>query len=189
MAMKFNKISEDAFDNMQLEAGVLLSSFTPSSAVAPSDSDIIAATTGGINVSCVPQYADFGEDVDNCPNNTKELKYLTGYECKMGATILDTTPEAIKLALGAADITASTSKITPRATLAGTDFTDLWWVGDKADGGMVAVKLSNALSTGGFVLKTGKNAKGQVTIELTGHVSLADTSVVPMEFYSTSASA
>lgn len=179
---KFTVIPQDTFTALQLDAGVLLKTFNPSTAAAPSDEDIICATTGGISVSCVPTYSDFGEDVDNCPNNMKELKHLDGWDCKMSTTSLGTSPELIKMALGAADI--SGNKITPRRDLEQTDFSDLWWVGDRADGGMVAVKLMNALSTGGFSLQTSKNGKGQISIEITGHVSLNAQSVVPMEFYS-----
>lgn len=179
---KFTVIPQDTFTALQLDAGVLLKTFNPSTAAAPSDEDIICATTGGISVSCVPTYSDFGEDVDNCPNNMKELKHLDGWDCKMSTTSLGTSPELIKMALGAADI--SGNKITPRRDLEQTDFSDLWWVGDRADGGMVAVKLMNALSTGGFSLQTSKNGKGQISIEITGHVSMSAQSVVPMEFYS-----
>ena len=112
----------------------------------------------------------------------KELKHLDSWACTMGFTSLGTSAEAIRLALGSADV--NESKITPRSGLSQDDFTDLWWVGDRADGGAVAVKLKNALSTGGFVLQTGKNAKGQVTVELTGHVSINAQDEMPMEFYS-----
>lgn len=184
MGGTFSVIPQDTFDELQVDAGVLLNTFNPASP-AVTDSAIITATTGGITVSCVPTYSDWGEDVDNCPNNTKELKHLDGWDCKIATTALGTTPELIKQSLGAADIDgADTSKIVPRANLKGTDFADLWWVGDRADGGMVAVKLINALSTGGFSLKTNKNGKGQLTLELTGHVSINAQNVVPMEFYS-----
>ena len=181
---RFTVIQQSAFDELQLDAGVLLSSFDPANPQI-SDSAIICATTGGINVSCAPTYSDYGEDVDNCPINTKELKILEGWECSISTTCLGTSPALIKRALGAADIDGTdTTKIVPRADLEQTDFADLWWVGDKANGGFVAVKLINALSTGGFVLQTGKRAKGQVSITLTGHVSINAQSVVPMEFYS-----
>lgn len=183
----FTKIPENTFDALQVEAGILLKSFDPSTP-AVTDANIICATTGGINISCVPTYEDFFEDVDNAPVNVKEGKHLTGWECKISTTGLGTSPELIKLALGAADIDGTdTSKIVPRVDLEQTDFSDLWWVGDKADGGFVAVKLLNALSSGGFTLQTGKRAKGQVSIELTGHVSINAQSVVPMEFYSVDA--
>lgn len=177
------KIPQNAFQALQLDAGVLLNTFTPATP-AITDEAIICATTGGIQVSCVPTYSDFAEDVDNAPVNLKEFKHLDGWECKMSTTSLGTSPELIRMALGAADITAATSKITPRRSLAQTDFADLWWVGDRADGGLVAVKLINALSTGGFSLQTTKNGKGQISIELTGHVSINAQDTMPMEFYS-----
>ena len=185
---KFTVIPQSTFDDMQLDAGVLLYTFTLAEPAEPEDEDIICATTGGINVSCVPTYSDMGEDVDNCKNNMKELKHLDGWECKMSFTSIGTSPKSIKLALGASDIdTLNASKITPRKDLKGDDFSDIWWVGDKADGGMVAVCLKNALSSGGFTLQTTKNGKGQVSVELTGHVSLSAQDVMPMEFYSESA--
>lgn len=181
---RFTVIPQSAFDELQLDAGVLLNSFNPASPQI-SDSAIICATTGGINPSCVATYSDFAEDVDNAPVNLMEFKHLDGWDCKIATTALGTSPETIKLALGAADIPGTnTSKIVPRRNLKQSDFRDLWWVGDKANGGFVAIRLMNALSTGGFSLQTGKNAKGQVTLEITGHVSLSAQTVVPMEFYS-----
>ena len=60
----FTAISQDAFDELQMDAGMLLKTFNPASPAAPADADIITATTGGITVECVPTYSDFGEDVD-----------------------------------------------------------------------------------------------------------------------------
>lgn len=179
----YTKIPQNAFEALQLDAGVLLTSFNPAS---PSiqDSQILTATTGGLTIACVPQYSDFAEDVDNAPNNIKEFKHLDGWDCSISTTSLGTSLELLRYTLGAADITAATSKIVPRRDLKQSDFADLWWVGDKADGGFVAVKLINALSTGGFSLKTTKNGKGQISMTLTGHVSIADQDTMPMEFYS-----
>lgn len=176
------KIPQDTFEGLQVDAGVLLTTFNPTTP-AITDEAIVCATTGGITVSCVPTYSDWGEDVDNCPNNTKELKHLDGWECTMSTTGLGTSPANIKLALGAADIDGTT-KIVPRRDLEQTDFSDLWWVGDRADGGLVACKMINALSTGGFSLQTTKNGKGQISLEITGHVSINAQNVMPMEFYS-----
>lgn len=180
----FTVIPQDTFESMQLDAGVVLTSFDPANPAAPDDSDIVCATTGGINVVCQPTYSDLGEDVDNVPNNMKELKHLDGWDCSLAFTSLDTSAEGIRLALGAADVTAASGKIVPRKDLSQDDFSDLWWVGDKADGGIVAVKLKNALSTEGFSLQTTKNGKGQTSCTLTGHVSIESQSVMPMEFYS-----
>lgn len=184
---KFTKIPKSTFDDLQLDAGVLLKNFDPDHPAAPADADIICATTGGITVSCVPEFEDFFADVDNAPNNVKEGKKLTGWTCTLSTTSLGTSPELIQLALGAADV--SGDSVVPRRDLSQNDFSDLWWVGDKADGGMVAVQVLNALSTGGFVLTTTKNGKGTIGLELTGHVSIDDQDTVPMVFYSTNGSA
>ena len=186
MGRMFTVIPQDTFDGLQLEAGVLLTDFDPSDPEVV-DSAIVCATTGGISISAVPEYTDLGEDVDNVPPNMKELKSDPKWTCQITTTGLGTTPEAIRLALGAADITAASGKITPRSKLNQSDFADLWWVGDKADGGFVAVQLLNALSTGGFSLQTTKNGKGQTGIEVTGHVSINAQDVVPMVFYSVDA--
>lgn len=112
----------------------------------------------------------------------KELKHLDGWECSLSTTALGTSVEVIRLALGAADVTGD--KVTPRRDLKQTDFSDLWWVGDRSDGGLVAIKLKNALSSDGFSLQTTKNGKGTIAITLTGHVSINDQDTMPMEFYS-----
>lgn len=181
---RFTVIPENTFDGLQLDAGVLLNTFDPANPAEPDDEDIICATTGGINIACVPTFSDLGEDVDNVPLNMMELKHLDSWECTMSFTALGTSPEAIRMALGCADITAASGKIVPRRDLDQDDFEDIWWVGDKANGGLVAVQLKNALSTGGFTLQTTKNGKGQVTVELTGHVSIEDQDTMPMVFYS-----
>ena len=180
----FTVIPQATFEEMQLDAGVLLTTFNPASP-AVTDSAIICATTGGISASCVPTYSDLGEDVDNCPVNTKELKHLDSWLCTLGFTSLGVSPAQIKMALGAADIDGTdTTKIVPRRDLEQTDFSDVWWVGDRADGGFVAIQLKNALSTDGFALTTTKAGKGQVAVTLTGHVSINAQDVVPMVFYS-----
>lgn len=180
---KFTKISKDTFDELQLDAGILLYNFDPETAADPADEDIICATTGGINPTCVPSYSDMGEDVDNCPAGTMELKKLDSWECKISFTAIKASAEMIHLALGAADVEGN--KITPRSSVKLTDYKDIWWVGDKANGGLVAIKLINALSTDGLSLQTSKNGKGQIACTLMGHVSIENLNVVPMEFYST----
>lgn len=183
---KFTAIPQDTFEGLQLDAGVLLKNFDPAAGTFLNE-DIICATTGGINVTCTAEYSDFAEDVDNAPNNLMEFKHLDGWTCGMSFTSLGTSAASIRLSLGAADIVDG--KVIPRRSVKLTDFSDVWWVGDRADGGMVAIRLMNALSTGGFSLQTTKNGKGQVSMELTGHVSIKDQDTMPMEFYSTGPSA
>ena len=181
---KFTVIPEDTFKRLQMDAGVFLKRFDPANPVAPADEDIVCPTTGGFNITAVPTYSDLGEDVDNCPVNMMELKHLDSWDIKVSFTALDASEETIKLSLGAADVDPATGKISPRRDLKMTDFTDRWWIGDRADGGLVAVHIFNALSTGGFSYQSQKNSKGQLTIEIGGHVSLKAQNVMPIEFYS-----
>ena len=139
--------------------------------------------TGGIQITCQAEYEDLAEDVDNAPNGLMDFMKLSSWTCELSTTALSSSPDVIALALGAADVDGD--KVTPRRTLKSSDFTDLWWVGDKADGGLVACKVENALSSGGFSLQTTKDGKGQFAITISGHVSLAEQSKVPMTFYST----
>ena len=184
MARKFTKISAKAFESMQINAGVVLNKFDPSGTTEIQDADIICATSGGVTAECKPNITDLGDDVDNCQKNTAELMQIEDYDCTLAFTALNVTTDVIKLALGAADV--SDKKVTPRMTLNPTastgDFKDIWWVGDTIDGGFVAVKLMNALSTGGLTLKTTDKGKGNISVTLTGCPRLG-SDVVPMEWY------
>lgn len=184
MARKFTKISAEAFKSMQINAGVVLNKFDPSGTTEIQDADIICATSGGVTAECKPNITDLGDDVDNCQKNTAELMQIEDYDCTLAFTALNVTTDVIKLALGAADV--SEKKVTPRMTLDPTastgDFKDIWWVGDTIDGGFVAVKLMNALSTGGLSLKTTDKGKGNLSITLTGCPRLG-SDTVPMEWY------
>ncbi len=184
----FTRVASDAMDALQLDAGVLLSDFDPSDPyTTPADADIIATTTGGINPTCEPEYSDFGEDVDNVPNNMMEFKHLDGWNCAMSFSSIKFNAENTMWALGAAEQTTLTGstvkKIVPRRNVQIADFKDIWWVGDKANGGAFAVCLKNAISTGGLNIQSTKNGKGTNQMTLTGHVSIDAQDDMPMEFY------
>ena len=179
----YTVIPTDTFDNLQLDAGVLLTTFDPANPAAPASGNIICATTGGITINATPSYSDLGEDVDNCPNNMKELKHLDSWDCSIAFTCLTNSIDGIRRSLGAATVTQNSGKIVPNRDLDQSNFEDIWWVGDLADGGAVAVKLLNALSTEGFSLQTTKNGKGQISVTMTGHVSLSAQTTMPMEIY------
>lgn len=184
--MKYTKIPENTFKNLQLNAGVLLSAFEPSSATA-SDQSILGATSGGVSFEATPSFSDFGEDIDNCPANMKELKRLDSWEVKMSGSFVTVDTALGKKLIGAADVSAE--KITPRNDLKDEDFADIWWVGDYSDkngdtnGGFVAIHLINALSTGGLKIQSNSKGKGTFDFEFTAHYSMSSQDVVPFEMY------
>lgn len=186
---KYTKIPADTFKQLQINAAILLSDFAPASGEFDA-ADQVGATTGGINFTATPTYSDMGDDVDNCPKNTKELKHLDSWEAKCTGTLVTMTTAAAKSLLAAADIgTSDTTKITPRNDLAQADFDDLWIVGDYSDkngpnnGGFIAIHMLNALSTGGFQMQTTDKAKGQFAFEYTAHYSISAQDTVPFELY------
>ena len=187
--MKFRKIPEATFKNIVLNAGVLLKSFTPGTPTIE-DANILGATTGGINFTATPSFTDFGEDIDNCPKNMKELKKLDSWEVKLTGTFITSNTSLIALLMGAGDVgTSDTTKVTPRVDVASADFKDLWFVCDYSDkngennGGFCAIKIINALSTGGFSMQSADKGKAQFSFEFTGHVSMSAQTVVPFEVY------
>jgi hypothetical protein len=184
---RFTVISTDAFDALQVDAGVILTNFDPADPYkTPKSSDILATTSGGVNPVYETEFTDYGEDVDNVPNNMMEFKRLTNQTASISFSSIKFNAENTKWALGAADTELLSNGVTvvkPRRDVLLSDFRDIWWVGDKANGGAYAIKLLNALSTGGLNIQSSKNGKGTNAITVTGHVSIHAQEVMPMMIY------
>lgn len=184
--MKFTQVAPDAFAKLQLNAGVLLTEFDPTSPTLDK-TKIFGATSGGVSFATNPKYVDFGEDIDNVPSNTKQLKRLQSVNPVMSGTFKTADTAVAKALMAAADVEGD--KITPRGTLDDGDFFDLWWVGDYSDktgatkGGFMAILLKDALSTGGFQIQSNDDGKGDFAFEFTGHYDLTNIDVLPFEVY------
>lgn len=190
--MKFTKIPADAFQKLQLNAGVLLTEFDPATGTM-NTKDLLGATTGGVSFEATPTYSDFGEDIDNCPKNVLELKKLESWEVKMSGTFVTIDAKTAKMLVGSGDAGEEgedgVTKITPRNDVALEDFKTVWWVGDYSDenddstGGFVAIELMNSLSTGGFKTQSTDKGKGQFAFEFSGHYSMEKQDEVPYNIY------
>lgn len=185
--MKFTQVAANAFEKLQLNAGVLLTEFNPSTGELDREK-IFGATTGGTSFTASAEYIDFGEDIDNVPANTKELKKLDSITATMSGTFLTVDTDTARRLIGAAD-TLENGKVLPRVDLKNSDFFDVWWVGDYSNvntgenAGFIAIKLINALSTGGFQIQSSDAGKGNFAFEFTGHYTLADITIAPFEIY------
>lgn len=184
--MKFTKIPKTTFDEIQLNAGILLKSFEPSTAEVNVE-DILGATTGGFKFADALTFTDMGDDIDNCPKNMKELKKLESHEVTASGTYITVNAALVASLVAAADV--DETKITPRNDVLSTDFSDLWWVGDysskngETKGGFIAIHMMNTLNTGGFQIQTGDRAKGQFAFEYMAHYSMEKQDEVPYEVY------
>lgn len=194
--MKFTQVATDAFQKLQLNAGVILTSFDPTTPTLDK-SKIFGATSGGVSFATNPEYVDFGEDIDNVPPNTKQLKRLQSVNPVMSGTLKTADTSVAKALMAAADVTAASGKVTPRAQLVDGDFIDdIWWVGDYSDvnadsgsgqsastAGFMAIHMMNVLSTGGLQLQSNDDGKGDFAFELTAHYDIEDIDTLPYEVY------
>lgn len=192
--MRFTQVAANAFSELQLNAGVLLTDFDPTNppTVEEMKPYIFMATSGGASFTAVPEYLDFGDDIDNVPANTKELKVIDYYTATLSGTGKTVNADVINRLVGAADNTTGSgglTTITPRGLLEEDDFSDIWWVGDYSDkngnvnGGYLAIQLIDALNTSGFSLTSNDNGKADFSFEFTAHYSLADVDAVPFNIY------
>lgn len=189
---KYTKIPTNTFKTLQLNAGLLLTTFDPDTATV-TESAIMGATSGGVNFTATPSFTDFGDDIDNCPKNMLELKKLDSWDIKMSGTFVSVDKTLASSLIGPADVTAGQTKkpdkIVPRNDLKADDFRDVWWVGDYSDSntgdsaGFIAVHMMKALSTGGFQIQSTDRAKGTFSFEYTAHFSMSAQDTVPFEVY------
>lgn len=187
--MRYNQIPANTFKELVLNAAVLATDFAPATGEI-GEAGLIGATSGGVSFSASTTYKDFGSDIDNCPKNTMELKRIESIEAKCSGTFVSFNKDIAMRLMAAADTdNLDTTKIVPRNELKTTDFETIWIIGEYSDknsaanGGYVAIKLLNALSTGGLQLQTTDKEKGKFAFEFTGHYTMQDVNKVPYELY------
>lgn len=112
--MKYTQVPVSVFEEIQLNAGILVRGFNSSTGVF---TEIIGATSGGFTISAVPTFKDMGEGIDNMPLNMKELKTIDHYEVKASGTFVSITPALMKMLIGAAGITGEEYSLTSDSSL------------------------------------------------------------------------
>lgn len=182
--MKYTQIPSDTFQKIQMNAGMLVDDFTPATGEI---GNIVGATSGGFNFSDIPSFKDFGEDIDNCPKNTKELKQIENREIKVAGSFVTIDAESARLLMATADTDGG--HIVPRDDVLEKDFKEMWFIGDYSDvntgenAGFLAIHVMNALSTDGFQIQTADKGKGTFSFGFTAHYSIKEQTVVPYEVY------
>lgn len=193
-----NGLTQTTPQNFQLDAGVWLTGVewsgvsndeTLKSAVTTAmetPSNIIGATSGGGNISIVPEVRDLMEDVDGAIGMYKDCLAINKIECKATTKITEVKEGALLLALGCADSTAfgSGEKISLRNYYKSEDFKEITWVAsmNKSESYLV-VRLRNAISTGGLNYEIEDKGKGKFDLEITPCNDLAKPNELPIEIY------
>ena len=182
--MKYTKILPTTFKELVLNAGVVAKNFDPSTGEFTSQ---IGVTSGGTTFNAAPSFIDRGDGLDNCPKNMMELKDIDSWDINLSGTLATVNLEVAKMLIAACDV--SGNKLTPRKNLSVADFKDLWFICDYSDvnegssAGFIAIKVMNALNTGGFQLQSADKDKGKFAFTFTAHFSMNAQDTVPFEVY------
>lgn len=182
--MSYKKIRLETMNELTMNVFMLVSTFDPETfdfATGISGSTIIASTKGGVTFADTPEYTDLGEDIDNCPKNTMELKIKEDGEVKLSGTLVTVNAAMVKMLIGAATVTGN--KITPKSDLSTSDFTTLWGLADYGKGGLIVVKMKRVLNTSGFSVSTTDKNKGEFAFEFTCHKTIENLTDEPYEVY------
>lgn len=175
-------VTAETFQRLNFNAGMLLKNFDYSSATdAASLMELIVseevqreswlgATKGGINVQENRSY--WTPEFDGRRMSFVGDKQFDNAEPKMTGTLVEFTPENVRVVSGAADVT-SEGKVTtvqPKATIRTGDYLDnVVFVGNVGSDGLYLAELEKALCTSGMNHQTGDKDIGTLPFEFTGH--------------------
>lgn len=183
MALKTG-LTDRTIVNLQLNAGVLLTTYTKGTDI--NEDDIIGATRGGGSFTAVPTVHQAA--VDGAPTYTKGLERVDDWVITLNATMVEVSDEAISRALGVGVTKTETgtgttkdTTFTVKRTVNDADYKDLYWVGDLSNGQNVVIKIKNALNTSGLNLTFSDRGEGTYALALIGHFTTDDLDTAPFE--------
>ena len=172
-------IRAEAFESLQLNAGIFLVDFDYSAATdaATLKTAIASAITAGTNILGVTRGGGSFNvtrdartpDVDGMRYPVKGGDFVDSADAYLSGTLLEVTPENFQRLLGSCD--ASTSgKITTLTMRTAIDknsdyLGSLCWVGDIADGRLVMIELDNAFNTADFSMSFTDKGEGTMAFE------------------------
>lgn len=180
-------LREETFENLQLNAGIFLknldySSVTDASALKTAiaaaitaGTTILGATRGGGSFTVTREIRE--PEIDGRRYPFKGGKFVDSTDARLATTLVEMTPGNLVMALGGATATTSGKKTTIKMHTAIQDsdyINSLTWVGDLADGRMVAITLKNALNTADFSLTFTDKGEGTLPVELHAHQANVD---------------
>ena len=182
-------IREETFENLQLNAGIILKNCDYSSianagalktaiaaAVAGSSGapgTMVGATRGGGSFTVTRELRV--PEVDGRRYGFKGDTFVDSVEAQLSTTLIEMTPSNLVDAFGSAAITGSAPKQTIKlGTVIDTDdyLDNICWVGDMADGRYVLICLKNALNQADFSLTWTDKGEGTLPVEF--HAKQAD---------------
>lgn len=174
-------IRSEAFDNLQLNAGIFLVDFDHSSitdatalktaiaSAVTAGTKILGVTRGGGSFNVTREMRT--PEVDGMRYPFKGSDFVDSADAYLSGTLLEVNPTNFKRLLGSGDANTPTGSkkttVTMRTAInPDNDYLDsLCWVGDIADGRLVLIELDNAFNTQDFSLTFTDKGEGTMTFE------------------------
>lgn len=183
-------LTKEDFDAMVFDSGVFVKNFDPTSFDTPAEGDVLFSTNGDISINHKMTQVNLGDGVNNIHFPYAELMIVTGVDAaNITVSTYDFSPEGLKFAMGSADVVTETGAVSPRYYIQASDFVQNFaWIGVKKGGGLVAIVIPMALSTGGLAITARKGDKGTSQLTIGAFRSIDDKTTPEMRIYSTSGS-
>ncbi len=182
----FSGITENTVKNIQLNAGAFFKNYkvgTDDYESAKAAGKVLGATQGGGSVTIKPTYRQIS--VDGAVGRVRGLTDIDTWEISIAATVIETTVETLKLALGAAKTTAGSSggdipagytKIEGKTGVDDEDYIEnITWIGtitgtDKP----IIIQVFNVLNEDGLSYSVADKSEGKVGLTFYGYNSVND---------------
>lgn len=172
-------IRTEAFQNLQLNAGIFLADFdhstitdatalkTAIASAVTAGTKILGVTRGGGSFTVNKEVRT--PDVDGTRYAFKGQDFIDSVDAYLAGTLLEVNPTNFKRLLSTGEVATSGKKTTVTmhtAVNTETDYIDsLCWVGDIADGTLVLIELDNAFNTSDFSLTFTDKGEGTMPFE------------------------
>ena len=190
------------FDNLQLNAGIVLKDFdysgatdaaTLKAAIASAitaGTNILGATRGGGSFNVTRETRT--PDIDGMRYGFKGSDFVDSSDAYLSTTLVEVTAANFKTLLAAGTSSTSGKKTTVKmnTAISASDYlTNICWVGDIADGQLVLICLKNAINTADFTFTYTDKGEGTLAAEFHARqASVGDYDEAPFEvvFFDTS---
>lgn len=145
----------------------------------------LGATRGGGTYSVEMTWRQI--EADGARGDTKGMTVLDEGRVHLSATLLEITPGNLVLAMATGEQTqeGSITKITIRKWAELTDYKEhLVWVGNRADGQLIALDLYNAINTAGTTITYTDKGEAVMPVDMYAHAEdVEDTDMLPTAIY------
>lgn len=176
-----NGVKTETIENIEFEAGLILTKKFTNYASFNKETDVLCATTGGIkvNIAQLKQVIKF----DGVLDNTAGIERVTGWTGSVQFNTKEVDKEKVKLALGYAGIEGNTITL-KQGVVPVSEYQDFYVLGKLGDGTWRQIVINKAMNVNG--LQETRNDKGETEIafDLQAHygIDTQDTAPISIEY-------